>query len=391
LANGVARMGGLVAILVGLALCAIIQQEITARTEPHRVVKAQIPSTAPSRPQPRLTPKATRTDLAAPLGQVRTTVLRQRGASARGAFGVKNLPQPDVHLTRIDEAKGWAFGTAAIPPPPGMAAVPDPSVFIARRSGKTWQVALAGVEDFVRLVRQAPTTVIPADERPFLEQYGEAASAKEGVATGMTLPWGAGQSWTMQSIAGVDALQFSGGDGRVLAPAPGRLYRFCTRSASQSMLLLIHADGLASEYYQMADVADIKEGALVQEGGYLGHTGTARPCGGAAPASGPPTVDFTLFSGASPMPLEGTQIGGWTLHAAGDQVWADRSGLRVNAGNPLLNFGALDAPPSPTPRSPSARPSPRSPSATPSPRSPSATPSPRSPSARPSPRSTHSH
>ncbi|GAA4594316.1 hypothetical protein GCM10023194_60820 [Planotetraspora phitsanulokensis] len=381
LANGVARIGGLVAVLVGLALCAIVEQEIIARVGPHRAVKAQVSSATPSGRRPHPTPKATRTDLAAPLGQVRTTVLRQRGASARAAFGVEDLPQPDVHLTRIDDAKGWAFGTAAIPPPPGVAAVPDPSVFVARRSGKTWQVAVAGVEDFVRLVRQAPTTVIPADERPILEQYGEAVSAKEGVATGMTLPWSAGQSWTMHSVAGNDALQFSGGDGRVLAPAPGRLYRFCTRSASQSMLLLIHADGLASEYYQMADVPDVKEGALVQEGDYLGHTGTARPCGGAAPASGPPTVDFTLFSGASPMPLEGTQIGGWTLHAAGDQVWADRSGLRVDAGNPLLNFGPVDASPSPAPRPPSA---------TPSPRSHSATPSPRSPSARPSPRSTHS-
>ncbi|GAA4559152.1 hypothetical protein [Planotetraspora kaengkrachanensis] len=362
LADGVARIGGLVAVLVGLALCAIVQQEVVARVGPHRVVKAEVTGTR----RPRPTPKASRTD-PAPFAQVRTAVLRQRGPSARAAFRVESLPQPDVHMTRIDEAKGWAFGTAAIPPPPGVAALPDPSLFIARRSGQTWQVASAGVEDFARFVRQAPTTVVPADERPFLEQYGEASSAKEGVATGMTLPWSAGQSWTMRSLGGVDALQFSGGDGRVLAPAPGRLYRLCARSASQSMLLLIHADGLASEYYQMADVADVKEGTLIQEGGYLGHTGTARPCGGAAPASGPATVDFTLFSGASLMPLEGTRIGGWTLHTAGDQVWADRSGLRVNAGNPLLNFGT-DAPPSPSPRPPSATPSLRSPSASPSPR-----------------------
>jgi len=361
-ANRIAGIGGLTAVVVALALCAILQQEIIARTAQHRVPKVPSASKAASHPTPRPTAKATRTDTTAttPLAQVRATVLKEQGEAARRAFGVRDLPQPDVHFTRIDDAKGWAFGTSAIPPPAGMAAAPEPSLFLARRSGATWRVALAGAEGFVALVRQAPATVIPAVERPFLERYSQAASAEHGVATGMTLPWGTGQSWTMRPAAGVDTLQFSGGDGRVLAPAAGRVYRLCTRTEGQSMLLLIHASGLASEYYQMADVAGVAEGALVQEGSYLGRTGTDRPCGDSVPASGPPAVDFALFDGAGPLPLEGIQIGGWTLHAAGDRVWADRSGLQVSVGNPLLNFGIPRVSPLPASRTPSASPSPRS-------------------------------
>jgi hypothetical protein len=56
---------------------------------------------------------------------------------------------------------------------------------------------------------------------------------------------------------------------------------------------------------------------------------------------------FALRSAGSLLSLEGRTFGGWTLHTASGPIWAEREGLRVDAGNPLLNFGPGTASPSP--------------------------------------------
>lgn len=348
LANLVGRLGGLTAVLVGLTLCAIIQQQVSGDS-PVPATRRQGVGTRPPQAT-KVSPPVTATSL---IRQVRATVNEQRATLVRRAFGIQDVPRPNVRLVRIDRAGGWAFGTYAVPPPAGMDAMPHSSLFVARRSKETWRITLAGTGEFTRLVRRAPVTVIPEDQRPFLERYDRATAESGNTSAGLALPWRAGQSWTVRSMADVSGLRFAGGDGRVLASGAGRLYRLCARSPGRGMLLLIHPDGMVSEYYQVADVPDLEDGALVEQGEYLGRISTDRPCGGPA-ARGRAAAIFTLLSGEHALSLEGTRIGGWTLHTAEGRFYADRSGLRVDSGDPLLNFGPDSAVPSTTSR-PSGR------------------------------------
>lgn len=346
LANRLSRTGGVTAVLVGLALCAIVQQAVIG--PPGRRPAAERGRHAvKSPPTPKRTTRSPRPAPVTPLErQVRTVVLRQRAALARRVFGARPAA-PDVSASRVDRAAGWASGTAAIPPPAGVTAMPDASLFLARRVGRRWTVALAGTKDFVRLLRAAPASVVSRAERPLLARFGTVAAAPRGTATRLALPWDAGQSWTMRR-AGDHALRFNGGDGKVLAPGTGRLYRLCPRAPDRGMLVLIHPDGVASEYYGITDLAHVKDGAAVRQGGYLGRIGTDRPCGGGPPAA-QATVSFALCAANHPVPLDGVRIGGWTLHTTAGRVSARRAGLRIEEGNPLLNLGVGAATPTPVP------------------------------------------
>jgi hypothetical protein len=354
-ADRIASLGGLTAVLVGLALCAIVGQAVAGRSAGPRPVAGVSPGTAKGRSVTHRADRGSHRSAVAPLErQVREVVAAERTPVARRTLGVRSLPPADVSPVRVDHARGWAFGTSAIAPPAGTAALPDASLFIARRTARGWSVALTGTPEFISLLRRAPVTVVTKGERPFLERFSRTAAPGGGAVTGLALPWDKGQSRTLETTGG--GLRFGGGDGRVLAPGPGRLYRLCAKGPSRGMLLLIHSSGLASEFYGMTQVTGVKEGAVVREGSYLGRTGTDRPCGG-SPATGPAAVSFALAGARRPVPLDGACIGGWTLHVAEGAVSADRPGVHVDAGNPLLNFGA-EPPASPPPGSPSPTPAP---------------------------------
>jgi hypothetical protein len=342
LANRIARIGGVTAGLVGVTLGAIVQQAVTpgpARPR-DRHGAARDPSAAPSRSTSRPVARAARSARLTPLEiRVRTVVMRQRAALVREAFGGRRPPRPEVWVSKTDRAAGWAFGWSVIPAPPGATALPVISVFLARRktAPSGWQVALAGTTGFVRALRAAPASVVSGGERPLLRRYGQAADLKG--ATGLALPWGVGQSWMSRPLAEGAGLWFGGGDGRVLAAGPGRLYRLCASAPGRGLLVLVHPNGLASVYYQLTGIVDVRDGMAVRQGAYLGRIGTDRPFGGRRPA-GPAMLGFALLSADRVVPLDGTRIGGWTLHAAAGDAWAVRAGLRVEAGNPLLNFGS---------------------------------------------------
>ena len=107
------------------------------------------------------------------------------------------------------------------------------------------------------------------------------------------LPWRAGQAWRLVAafsgsgnIRAASMFAFSGGDGRVRAAGPGRLYRFCGGPGSDALLEVIDPDGSATEYYQLRAETRIADGSLVTAGTYLGMTGTSLACGGTACAQG---------------------------------------------------------------------------------------------------------
>lgn len=350
LANRVSAMGTAVVVIVGLALAVIIEQAVLPSAAQHPVGDRRH---APGgHAQPRRTPpsrSATRPVQASPATllsrKVEKVTLTERSRQLRKEFGVGRVSPPVVRVSRIDRARTWAFGTEAIPQPKGMTSMPDSSLYLARRAAAGWQVALAGTDRFAALLRKAPASVVPAAERTVLARYNTAAKVTGD--TGLMLPWAVGQSWSLMSTdAGVSG--FDGGDGRVLAAGDGRLYRLCATAAGHGLVLIIHPNGLASEYYQLSDVTRVRDGSLVKRGDYLGRTSTEQPCGGGPAAQR--MARFAIRNADTGIPLDQVTVGGWTLHQTQAATFAERTGLRVDAGNPLLNFGAMTLP------TPSAKP-----------------------------------
>ncbi|MCW2912286.1 MAG: hypothetical protein JWN52_354 [Actinomycetia bacterium] len=188
LVNRISSVGTATAVLVALSLCAIVEQTILPlRTKPVRFAAGTpFPETPHEVSSAGASPRSSR---ASPLeSEVQTMVLAQHGPTARLAYGVPNLARPIVRLSRIDRKRGWAFGTSAIPPPAGVMARPDVSVFVARAAGARWVIGLAGTKDFLRLLGQAPGSLISKDERISLTGYGSAAATKAKPGGGDTGP-----------------------------------------------------------------------------------------------------------------------------------------------------------------------------------------------------------
>jgi hypothetical protein len=357
LANRVSALGMAVIVTVGLMLAAIVGQKAFPVGSAHRQPAAQGPGHAKPRPKSsthRPSPKPA--NPAHVLNRlVQQVALDERGPVARHEYGAQKIAAPVVRVSRLGAQRRWAFGTEVIPPPQGATAVPESSLYLAHATGNTWKVALAGSPDFAALLREAPTSVLPGGQRTVLKRYDE--SAKAAGDDGLMLPWSTGQSWTL--LPADHGSSFDGGDGRVLAAGTGRLYRLCSSSPDRGLVMVIGADGVATVYYQLNQLTDVPDGSLVEQGEYLGRTSTDQPCGGGlAPRR---LVRFGLRNVAGPVPLDGAKLGGWTLHQSPAETFAERDGLRVEAGNPLLNFGVTTSPTSPT--SPTPSPPTRSPKA----------------------------
>jgi hypothetical protein len=223
--------------------------------------------------------------------------------------------------------------------------MPEVTLFVAYIANRTWQVALAGQPGFNTVVGRAPASVMPAAEKSVLV----AAENTTPVAnTDLMLPWRMGQSWTMASTPG--GLSFSGGSGRVLAAGPGYLFRAC-RQGNQSLIVILHPNGLSTVYDQLAGTTTARNGSFVTAGTFLGKTGNRLACGGGTVA-GPPAVRFALQSGM----LDGTTIGGWTFHVDVLSGFAQHGATMVKPGGKLQNFGSPVMPTTP-PATPTPTPS----------------------------------
>lgn len=262
---------------VGVFIMAVLVGVIVEHSmAPHLGVGYRVPAAASHgrKPQAAATPRGTpgghpashapavkhpTASVASLPGAVRLTMMADRGPAAAAAFGGLPGTQPLVDLLRHDGS--FAFGTAAIGVPPGVAAMPETALFLARASGGTWHVTLDGTSDFAQMLLQAPGQLIPAAEKQLLAQYNAArqaaaspggtggqaggqsspgpasgtpspsrqagstpssgssagsapsatgsagspapaATAGAGTQTGLALPWKASQSWTMISTPG---------------------------------------------------------------------------------------------------------------------------------------------------------------------------------------------
>ncbi|GAA1814702.1 hypothetical protein [Actinomadura chokoriensis] len=304
--------------------------------------------------------------------QVRKLTLDERGAAARQAYGAAPTQPPIVGATRTSADRTWVFGTSAIPVPASSTANPEVAFYAAHWTGEEWQVGLSGGRAFAALLADVPAAVMSASEMRLLRKYGsvtaaQAAALVNGTRAGdrLMLPWKIGQVWAMTTSDGatsprpLGSLAFSGGDGRVLASGTGRLYRFCGNASGNALVMLIHPSGLATTYYGLRSVPQLRDGSVVEQGDAIGRTGTTRPCGGAAAPRA--EVGFALRGGGGAVPLDGAEIGGWTFRERAKPLlgFAERGALQVLPGGLMANLGPVPAADEePAPPSPSPSPSP---------------------------------
>ncbi|QKJ19514.1 cell wall-binding repeat-containing protein [Microbacterium hominis] len=152
------------------------------------------------------------------------------------------------------------------------------------------------------------------------------------------LPYATGQSWaagaphssfgTGQGARGsLDFGPRAGGSTRVLAIAPGTVYR--VQCGAGSYLGISHAGGWQSTYYHLVNEQTQLVGTTVAAGTYLGDVGRTLPCGGGATFD---HVHLTIRRAGAPVSVEGMTFGGYTVRSGGSDYWGhwvDATGRRV--------------------------------------------------------------
>jgi LasA protease len=264
--------------------------------------------------------------------------------------------EPIVEPRDYTAGDTWAFGSGTT------LEKDDPSMtlFVAQKVHGDWKVALEGSEAFASLAQKAPDEVIPRSEGEVLAETrpGAAGSSVNILDPGLSLPWPKGESWRLgaglhtNTGGGDDArnsVDFSG-EGSVLAPRDGVLYKSC-RSATSALVKIVHDNGYSTTYYHMVDVTQVPDGTPITAGTPLGRIGNELPCGGHSTGA---HVHFSLLKGNEPVSLDGVEMGGWVLRAGAEnyQGWAERDGSRVGTGGRLENHGANEPVTPPAPETP---------------------------------------
>ncbi|GGM50354.1 hypothetical protein GCM10012275_21540 [Longimycelium tulufanense] len=251
-----------------------------------------------------------------------------------------------VEGQRATADRSWVFGGSVVRLPSDVDGSPRAMLFLGHRENGTWRVALEGSQEFASLVRQAPDAVVPDPERPVLAKTADPAPMDAPL--GLSLPWKLGDSWGSAGVHGdsgssrpYNAIDFHGGDSRVLAARAGKIYRFCTRGTRWHFLKVYHDNGWTTGYYHTRYQTSKGNGAHVAAGEFLGQTGNELPCGGRSSGA---HVHFTLWQGDRAVGVHGKTIGGWTFYEGSRPYsgYAVHEGRRVNfpaSNGSLRNYG----------------------------------------------------
>ncbi|GGJ74353.1 hypothetical protein GCM10010123_00470 [Pilimelia anulata] len=278
--------------------------------------------------------------------EVAAALIDRHGAAARAAYGTTDL------ATLVEPKRGagdWVFGGAVLRVPDGVEGSPLTSLFLARRQGADWTVALEGTDTFRAAARTAP--VLADAERALLGRAAATPATGPGTAapdpTGLGLPWKQGAGWGHWGVHGnsgnsqpFNSIDFYGGDGRVLASKAGVMYRFCTSGGTWPFIKVVHENGYTTGYYHLENTTEKTDGAAVAEGEYIGMIAEQLPCGGRANGD---HVHWTLWQGDKAVSVVGKTIGGWTWNAgnAAYEGYAEREGQKIyrNKCCPIVNHG----------------------------------------------------
>ncbi|MFJ6166731.1 peptidase M23 [Micromonospora orduensis] len=248
--------------------------------------------------------------------------------------------RPDTRVTVSRTNGRWAFGTAVALAPRQEDAHPTGSVFIARSEPGGWRVAFDGEAGFAALAAESP--VVSSQERDVLTATPTPLYAGGDFRTGMALPFGVGQTWTLTSgphgWGGTEwpysSVDLAGGDQVVRAARAGTAYTMC-----QGWIRVIHDRGYSTDYYHLWNSISVN-GLGVGQGAVLGNTGTDVTCGGAAYGR---HVHFGLRQNSAYVPIADHDIGKWVLAngSAAYQGGARHGSAWAGVGGGLYNYGAL--------------------------------------------------
>jgi LasA protease len=284
--------------------------------------------------------------VAAPVAGAAPASLSEQVAQAArervGASEARRLAGAEVRVLRSDGRQ--AYGTVVLTAPRNADTLPRDWLFVAERDGAAagWRVGLDGQSAFADLA--ARSGVISSAERTvFAAHSGRPGTAVNGdYRTGMSLPWAAGQSWTV--LGGPHAhdagsgpwssLDLTGGDQRVLAVRDGLAYTPCV-----GMIRVLHPDGYASRYYHLWNHL-WADGLQVSAGTHLGDTGTETGCGGAANSR---HVHFSLMYNGNFVAIANHIIGKWLFRDGGAQYGGSalHGSRQVSVGGQVQNYGIL--------------------------------------------------
>ncbi|WP_433651947.1 peptidase M23 [Micromonospora zamorensis] len=248
--------------------------------------------------------------------------------------------RPETRITVSRTSGRWAFGTAVALAPRQEDAHPTGSIFLARSESAGWRIAFDGEAAFGELAAESP--LMTGQERSVLTTTPAPMYAGGDYRTGMALPFGVGQTWTLTSgphgwggsESPYSSVDLAGGDQVVRAARAGAAYTMC-----QGWIRVIHDRGYSTDYYHLWNSISVN-GAGVGQGSVLGNTGTDVTCGGAAYGR---HVHFGLRQNSAYVPIAGHDIGKWVLAngAAAYQGGARHGSAWAGAGAGLYNYGAL--------------------------------------------------
>ncbi|WP_238424265.1 peptidoglycan DD-metalloendopeptidase family protein [Micromonospora parastrephiae] len=259
-------------------------------------------------------------------------------------LGVAKLSTADARRdTRVTVSRTsgrWAFGTAVALAPRQEDAHPTGSIFIARSEPTGWRIAFDGEAAFGALAAESP--LVTGQERNVLTTTPTPLYAGGDYRTGMALPFGVGQTWTLTSgphgwggtESPYSSIDLAGGDQVVRAARGGAAYTMC-----QGWIRVIHDRGYSTDYYHLWNSISVN-GASVGQGAVLGNTGTDVTCGGAAYGR---HVHFGLRQNSAYVPIADHDIGKWVLAngAAAYQGGARHGSAWAGVGGGVYNYGAL--------------------------------------------------
>ncbi|WP_230974177.1 M23 family metallopeptidase [Burkholderia stagnalis] len=255
-----------------------------------------------------------------------------------------------VEAIKTDDVSGWVFGTATQILNEGESADPVTKLFLARNVNGRWITGVEGSSQFAALLDAAPPTLLAAEERKNLAVKRALAPRSAALPQpGLALPWelnagwywtGGAHGWSGQSRP-YNSLDFSGGNGRVLAARDGYLYKSCERNGS-AIVKVVHDNGYATTYYHMVQLTSLNSGTRVRQGEYLGSVGNGLPCGGQTTG---PHVHLSLSKDGNDVSVNGMTIGGWQFFegASAYAGYAVRDQRRVSPQAWLVNYGGADS------------------------------------------------
>jgi hypothetical protein len=170
----------------------------------------------------------------------------------------------------------------------------------------------------------------------------------------LSLPWATGETRSFTSgphDGTLSAIDFSGGSGIARAAREGTVYIPC--GAVSPWVRVDHGGGLSTNYFHLAGIS-ISNGQAVARGAALGQQSTLSGTSCLTGTANGAHVHFWISQNGVSIPINGIDIGGWTVTAGSAQyqgcMTRVRDGLRKCAStdtsaaytaNKLYNEGAI--------------------------------------------------